>query len=153
MSEIRASKSSDLAVVASWIGSESECRLWCGTRVAYPIDLVTLPDSIEYGACESWTATIGAAVVAFGQLVPKPRNRLPLARLITAPDHRGKGIGRLITAHLLQHALARSPSAVSLNVFRENRPALTLYESLGFVSVKRPSEEMESSSLYMEHVA
>ncbi|MCP4002584.1 MAG: GNAT family N-acetyltransferase [bacterium] len=152
MSEIRDSELSDLSVVASWIGSAPECRLWCGTRVSYPIDLVELPRQIEYSDCESWTLTDGDAVVAFGQLVSKPGGRLHLARLIAAPERRGSGLGRLITAYLLETALARGPSAVSLNVFAENKPALTLYESLGFASAIRPPEEGDSPSVYMEYV-
>ncbi len=91
--------------------------------------------------------------VAFGQLVPKSGNRFHLARLIAAPEGRGSGLGRLITVHLLDVALARKPAAVSLNVFSENLPAITLYKSLGFVAATRPPGERQSASLYMEHAA
>jgi ribosomal protein S18 acetylase RimI-like enzyme len=142
-----------LAIVASWIKSESECQLWCGTRVAYPIDVAALPESLGYAASEAWTATSRGRVVGFGQLVLKAMGRLHLARLITAPDRRGKGLGRLITVHLLETALTRKPSAVSLNVFAENRPALALYRSLGFAPATRPPDEPASGSVYMEHAA
>ena len=153
MTELRVSLLGDLAVVASWIGSESECRLWCGTRVAYPIDLRTLPDALEYSLGESWTATSNGVVVAFGQLIPKPGPRLHLARLVSAPDQRGRGLGRFVAVHMLEIALARRPFAISLNVVPENKQARTLYESLGFVLATRPPEEPESPSVYMEHVS
>ena len=150
MTELRASQLSDLAVVASWIGSEAECRLWCGTRISYPIVLATLADALEYPVSESWVVTSKGVVVAFGQLVPKAGNRFHLARLITTPDRRGTGLGRLIAVHILEIALTCKPAVISLNVFSENAPALSLYESLGFAPATRPPEESESPSVYME---
>ena len=151
MVRLRESQASDLSNVAAWIESASACRLWCGTRVLYPIDLSSLPEALQYSVSDSWTATSGGVVVAFGQLVPKAKGRLHLARLITAPDRRGTGLGRLMTSHLLEVARARNPSAVSLNVFPENVSALNLYKSLGFAAATRPHEERESSSVYMEY--
>ena len=151
MIRLRESQRSDLSIVAAWVESASACRLWCGVRVQYPIDLSSLPEALQYSVSDSWTATSGGVVVAFGQLVPKGEGRLHLARLITAPDRRGTGLGRLITSHLLEVAWARNPSAVSLNVFPENVSALNLYKSLGFAAATRPREERESSSVYMEY--
>ena len=151
MPELRRSRPSDLACVASWIGSAEECRLWCGARVAYPIDLAALPAAIEYGACESWSAAEPEGLVAFGQLVPKQGGRLHLARLISAPSRRGCNFGRLITSHLLEVARTQGASAVSLNVFAENQPAVTLYSSLGFAPCDRPASESASESLYMQY--
>ena len=151
--EFRASEPGDLAIVASWIDSPSACRLWCGARVAYPIDLPSLPEAIEFATSEAWTAMSSGVVVAFGQLVPKPGGRLHWARLITAPDRRGQGLGRLLAQHLLETAQSRNPAAISLNVFLENEPALRLYESLGFAAATRPRDERDSAAVYMEHCA
>jgi ribosomal protein S18 acetylase RimI-like enzyme len=150
MSELRRSQLGDLAVVASWIRSESECRLWCGSRVSFPIDLACLPDALEYATCESWTTCTGGQVVAFGQLVPKAEGRLHLARIISCPEQRGQGLGRRMTQHLLQQALAQSPQAISLNVFASNDAALGLYRSLGFAACARPADEPDSPSIYMQ---
>ena len=149
MTDLRPCQLSDFAIVASWIKSEVECRLWCGTRVSYPIDVATLPDALGYTACDSWTLTVNRDVAAFGQLLPRPAGRLHLARLIAAPDRRGEGLGRLIAAHMLERALAQEPAVVSLNVLTQNKPALALYESLGFVPATRPPEEPQIPSMYM----
>ena len=153
MARLRTSQLSDLSIVASWIESESECRLWCGKRVSYPIDLASLPVAIEFATSDPWTATSDGVIVAFGQLVLKPEGRVHLARLITAPERRGTGLGGLITRHLLEAAQSRNPSAISLNVFSENEPALHLYRSLGFTAATRPHDESDSPSIYMEFSA
>ena len=153
MSEIREARPGDLEVVASWLHSDADCQLWAGHRVSFPVDLAVLPRAIEWEASDSWSVTADRSVVAFGQLVPKPERRLHLARVIAAPERRGEGLGRLISAHLLETALSRRPSVVSLNVARENEPAVNLYRSLGFIDAKRPPDEPESASAYMEHAA
>jgi ribosomal protein S18 acetylase RimI-like enzyme len=56
-----------------------------------------------------------------------------------------------MTDHLLKRALARKASTVSLNVFSENAGALSLYQSLGFLAAKRPVDESESPSVYLEY--
>ena len=140
MAEIRPAQLADLEVVASWLASASDCRLWAGHRVSYPMDVATLPGAIEWDRSESWSGTAGGAVVAFGQLVPKPGRRVHLARLIAAPEHRGEGLGRLLARHLLHAAIRSSPSSVSLNVVVETEPALDLYRSLGFVPATRPAD-------------
>lgn len=152
MPEFRPALGNDLRTVASWIDSAEACRLWCGTRVGYPIDLALLPDAIEFGACESWAAEGRSEIVAFGQLVSKPLERLHLARIISDPDRRGEGHGREISAYLLDVAREQRPSVVSLNVFAENAAAIALYHSLGFVRTTRPETEPASESVYMECV-
>jgi len=153
MTEIRPAELDDLEVVASWLISAADCTLWAGHRVSYPVDVPTLPRAIEWERSDSWSVVAGGQVVAFGQLVPKPGRRIHLARLITARERRGEGLGRLLAHHLLATALQRGPSSVSLNVARKNEAALNLYRSLGFVSAARPPDEPPSESLYMEHAA
>lgn len=149
VTSLRQAEPGDWAVVAAWIRSEAECRLWCGSRVRYPIDLAGLPDALESSTSESWTVSVDGQPAAFGQLVSKPGSRLHLARLISAPERRGQGLGRLITTHLLRRALERKPSVISLNVFAENEPAVTLYDALGFVPAEAPPAERAPGSVYM----
>lgn len=153
MTAIRAAQTSDLEAVASWLRDQADCTLWAGRRVSFPVDPAVLPQAIEWDSSDSWSATAGANIVAFGQLVPKPRRRVHLARLIAAPGRRGEGLGRFLATHLLNTALSGHPSTVSLNVVRGNEPALNLYRSLGFTEAARPSDEPASESLYLEHLA
>ena len=153
MRAIRTAQLGDLDVVASWLSDSTDCERWAGHRVVFPIDLGGLPDAIEWGRAESWTVTFNDAVVAFGQLVPKVRRRVHLARLITTPEQRGRGFGRAIAEHLLECAYSRHTDRVSLNVSPANAPAIGLYRSLGFSEAPRPTDEPASDSMYMEHAA
>ena len=151
MSEIRTAQKSDLLIVSRWLRDQTECELWAGHRVLYPIDLPALPDAIQWSESDSWVVTLRDEIAAFGQLVPKPGGRLHVARLIVAPDHRADGLGRKLTEYLLATAVGREASAVSLNVSADNYRAIALYHSLGFGEADRPADEPESLAVYMTH--
>ncbi len=150
MSQMRRAELIDLDILMSWLRDSAECELWAGRRVSFPVDLAGLPEAIEWERADSWSATWNGALVAFGQIIPKSRRRLHLARLIVQPERRGQGLGRLLAAHLLEVALSRGPVRVSLNVAPGNVPAISLYRSLGFSETPRPDDEPESTSFYME---
>lgn len=153
MSELRAASLLDLSVVAGWIRSAELCRQWAGERVAFPIQNDRLPHEIEFEKAESWCLLEGGTILGFGQIVPKSASRQHLARLVIEPESRGQGLGRVLAEHLLELALAKSPSCVSLNVSANNPAAVALYRSLGFRPAERPEGELESTSEYMEHAA
>ncbi len=54
--------------------------------------------------------------------------------VFTAPDLRGKGLGRLVVSELLKRVL-REKEGACLFVKKKNRPAISLYERLGFAPV------------------
>jgi ribosomal-protein-alanine acetyltransferase len=54
-----------------------------------------------------------------------------------APEHRGKGLGRLLVEALLSEARERLVSAVFLEVRADNDAARGLYASLGFQEIDR----------------
>ena len=151
MAEIRPAQISDLDVVVSWLRNDSDCAFWAGPRLSFPVNLAVLPESIDWEQSESWSVTSGENVIGFGQLVAKPRRRFHLARLIASPQYRRKGIGRLLAEHLVKMALSKAPSALSLYVSPDNRPALNLYLALGFSVSTQPLENQASELLYMEH--
>ena len=53
------------------------------------------------------------------------------------PDHRRKGIGRLLTQALCDALKENGSHCITLEVRVSNEPAKTLYESMGFVPVGR----------------
>lgn len=56
-----------------------------------------------------------------------------------APEQQGRGFGRALLAHLLDRARVLGAEMVFLEVRASNRPALELYESMGFnaIAVRR----------------
>ncbi len=58
-----------------------------------------------------------------------------IMNLAVAPDYRRQGIGRLLMREMEQALSERNPEAVSLEVRVSNRPAISLYESLGYRQV------------------
>jgi GNAT superfamily N-acetyltransferase len=52
--------------------------------------------------------------------------------LISAPDARRCGVGRLLMAQIADHARSQGCTTWCLNVKRDNLPAIALYESIGF---------------------
>ncbi len=145
MSDYRPAQLDDLAVIASWIRSQAECRQWSGLSLSYPIDVEALPGILRFDVHDCWTRTAAAAsggpVVAFGQLMTRSDGRRHLARLISSPDHRGEGFGRGITTFLFERALEQGAKVISLNVLAVNTPAVNLYRSLGFRPAERPEGE------------
>lgn len=53
----------------------------------------------------------------------------------TLPGFRGRGLAGLVTRHALAAAGTRDRDTVYLGVFSGNRPALNVYERLGFASI------------------
>src|SRR5262249_5720447 len=52
------------------------------------------------------------------------------------PDHRRHGTGRALMAALIEQARLRAVRTLMLEVLDQNRPAIALYEALGFERVR-----------------
>lgn len=58
------------------------------------------------------------------------------ASFLVHPDHRGKGVGRLISEHALKTAKKSGYKAMQFNfVVSTNKAAISLYQSLGFTII------------------
>lgn len=74
----------------------------------------------------------GRLVSVAGVHVFSPRYRVAaLGNIATHPLYRGRGYGRMVTAHLCQQ-LAGQVDHIGLNVRADNQPALRCYQGLGF---------------------
>src|SRR5207249_997548 len=58
--------------------------------------------------------------------------RLTVADIEVAPTHRGRGVGRALMNHALEHAAERGAGHVWLEVTNVNAPAIRAYQRMGF---------------------
>jgi ribosomal protein S18 acetylase RimI-like enzyme len=61
-----------------------------------------------------------------------------LSSIATVPELQGRGLGSLVTAIAVREALEQGTQFVHLLVATTNRPAIGVYERLGFVSLGEP---------------
>ncbi|MCK0715933.1 GNAT family N-acetyltransferase [Chromohalobacter sarecensis] len=149
MPQIETAQVADLATVGKWCVSEEQVRNWAGSRVSFPIESTKLPEQIEWRDAFSFRLVSGEVLAGFGQIIPKPGDRLHLARIIVGPRYRGEGYGRKLTQALVDEAISRRPKAISLNVFATNVAAFQLYKSLGFSQASREPGDAPSKAQYM----
>ncbi len=128
----------DLLIVVSWITSEENCRFWAGPIVSFPVELDELMEEIEFSATNSVIAVENGEIVGFAQIIKKSPDRNHIARFIIDPTKRGQGLGFEFFEALLSLALASATTA-SLNVYRFNQPAVSLYRKFGFHEDKTAS--------------
>jgi ribosomal protein S18 acetylase RimI-like enzyme len=154
LGQLRRATLRDIQDVATWITTARECELWAGPRMRFPLDAARLPVLIDFEHARTFALEDGNRLAAFGQIVPKAAGRGHLARVIVAPDLRGKGNGERLIRLLIQESRRQSHVRVSLNVDRLNVPAIALYTKLGFRDAPRPTDEPDASgSRYMERNA
>lgn len=63
-------------------------------------------------------------------------DEIHLLDLAVAQDLRGRGIGRLLTARVIEEAARRGAHLTTLEVAQDNASARGLYESLGFTTTR-----------------
>jgi ribosomal-protein-alanine N-acetyltransferase len=134
---LRAASCDDLAIILSWISTAESLKLWGGPVLTFPPEAartwgeIGAEDSNSFVLVEEQNRILG-----FGQTLQREANAIHLARIILAPDTRGKGLGRVLCEKLMQTAKERHrPAKLTLNVYQDNTVAVSLYQSLGFVLV------------------
>jgi ribosomal protein S18 acetylase RimI-like enzyme len=85
---------------------------------------------------ESWLGVRArGALVAVGALLRQADGTGHLRAVSVHPDHRGRGIGRGLSAALTTRALAGRSGVATLGVYTDNAPALATYTGLGYTTV------------------
>ena len=131
----------DLDSVISWVSTEEDCRIWAGPAVTFPLEKITLINEICFGPDNSYICKNGSDSLAFGQIFKLNKGYSHIARVITNPSYRRRGFGREICNTLVNYASMQGGDGISLNVYRNNLPALRLYQSMGF------NEQIEKSDV------
>lgn len=76
-------------------------------------------------------------LIGTGALIPEGDNAARIVRVSVHPDYRRAGIGRAITAHLLESARQTGYAKVLVETTDTWEPAIRLYQDFGFVEVAR----------------
>src|SRR5882757_6197054 len=119
--ELKPFEDGHTALVASWASTAQEVALLSGRdEFPFPAELV---DSWRKVADDiaAYLYFDGANPVGYGELwLDDEEDEVELARIIVAPELRGKGIGTDFVRALLQRALAAGHSDVFLRVRPDN---------------------------------
>jgi len=134
--ELRGFGSGDAAVVAGWATSAQEVGLLSGRdEFPFPAELVgswrKVADDIE-----PYLYFDGETPIGYAELwLDDEEDEVELARIIVAPELRGKGIGTEFVRALLGPALASGYADIFLRVRPDNTPAIRTYLRVGFQPV------------------
>ena len=148
---LRKSTIDDLNTIITWIPDQESCRLWAGPYVKFPCSVDRLKDDIRFSRVNSFALISDRdELVGFGQIFEK-NNRLHLARIIIAPEHRGKGLGKRLCQCLIQEGIKNfGRKEFSLNVYTSNKNAYNLYQNLGFYPDNAPKNfPSDHDNIYM----
>ena len=111
-------------------------QVWGGPALSFPPTPDAIWSTIEASPQNSFSLVSPSGQLAgFAQALPRDSS-VHLARIIVSPSLRGQGVGRILCEKLIHSAMSQHrPAEITLKVYPNNTPALTLYQSLGFVPV------------------
>lgn len=136
------------------------CALYCKSVRCNPNGFI---QDLNYHGCliaktRSWREAGGdmlvgihdGRVIALGGLAPHDPTHVELCKLHVDESMQGRGLGRLMTEHLIDLAHQRGFTEVILHVTTTQKAAIRLYHSIGFEPVKR---EVFETTILDERVA
>ncbi len=148
--EWRTAQDTDLTTLLSWVDGPKQCLLWAGGKVTFPLDTARLAREIEFSPQNAWCLCAAETLLGFGQILRRAPERAHLARLIVSPDQRGLGYGAALCEHLLDTARRWSDCEIAtLNVYRDNRAACSLYRRMGFQPVELAISELRDPQVLL----
>ena len=129
--KIRPANERDLAELSGWFLTESEAKNWGGPSIHFPLSLEQLKTDIEWDVAQSYALVDeGGSLLGFAQIFDKFGCK-HLGRIVVSPGMRGRKLGYKLMAALLNSA-SQDGVNFSLFVYKDNIPAKSLYESIGF---------------------
>lgn len=96
-----------------------------------------------------YLVAVGPGVVGFAGVMVID-DEAHVANLLVAPEHRGRGVGRLLMVELIEGAVANGARHLTLEVRKANDTARALYARLGLAPVGvRPSYYGDDDALIL----
>ncbi|MEV7951751.1 GNAT family N-acetyltransferase [Streptomyces rubiginosohelvolus] len=125
----------DAAAVAGWPTTSEEVSMWCG-RKEFPFEAEIVSSWSKDDDVHAYLLAVNGELVGYGEVwLDAEEEEVELARIIVAPDARGKGLGRSIVQGLLAHAQESGYSDIFMRVYPNNEKALRCYLGAGFAPV------------------
>lgn len=135
----------DFTTLISWIDKEETLIQFAGTLFSYPLTSEQLIDYLAdfnryvYKVVNKENITIGHAEI----IIKKDKIARFCRIIIGDKNNRGKGIGQLIIAELLNISFNKfNATSVSLNVYDWNIAAIKCYEKSGFTINKNQTKRI-----------
>lgn len=134
--ELRSFSGEYTAVVAGWATSAREVALLCGREeFPFPGGLLTSWRAVS-DDIRAYLYFEGETPVAYGELwLDDEEDEVELARIIVAPEVRGRGVGTEFVRALLAPAKSAGHADIFLRVRPDNEPAIRTYLRVGFLPV------------------
>ncbi len=133
-----------------WVTDERLMAQWCGGTFTWPLDDAQLEGYLEsmkqgcdfgYAALDGRNSPVGH--IRIGRLDRENKTAVIMCVLI-APQHRGKGYGKAMTALAVERAFTiLGIGTLALNVFTFNTTAIKTYEALGFRQVEYKQDSFD----------
>jgi ribosomal-protein-alanine N-acetyltransferase len=128
-------------LVSSWAPTAPEVWRWVSRRTV-PVPPTAVLGWADEDDSLTYVAHLADEPVAFAQIwIEDGEDDAEVARVLVAPEHRGRGIGREVVLALAEVARRYKPQ-VALRVVPDNEPALRAYTAAGFARVT-PQEETD----------
>src|SRR5215204_5611994 len=93
----------DAREVVRWPTSAGEVRLWAGSGCGWPVDASVFRRWHAEPEVKPYVLHDSKAMVGYGELwTDESEQEVELARIIVNPDHRCRGVGKLLVGLLLE---------------------------------------------------
>lgn len=131
----------DIIELMRWLPDAESVDRWGGPRIRFPFTQETFRADCRINEILTYCLrSPRGRMSAFGQIYER-YDRGHLARLITHPDMRRRGIGTRLIDMLCRAAERHfGYSRFSLFVYRDNEPAYRCYLAMGFVVQEYPDD-------------
>ncbi len=144
-------RSTDIDALMRWFTDEASTANWGGPQFRYPFTRKSFHEDCHWHDMATFVLRDATGLmVGFGQLYERS-SRIHLARIGVSPEHRGRGIGRVLVKALLDEGprIFELPE-YSLFVRKDNPVACKLYSGMGFIRSDFPEgAPMQDICYYM----
>lgn len=124
---------SDVDELMTWFPTRESVDVWGGPIFRFPFTRESFLEDCRWKEFDTYRLQdVHGTFAAFGQIGER-YGRSHFARLVANPEMRGCGVGSRLMNHLMDEARQlHHNDEFGLFVYRDNKPALSCYRSVGF---------------------